>query len=135
MPRAAVETGAVDFIMPVAAMPEKIVSVQRNAERIRLPPVEEPLPDAHEDALRELLGLLRARTRHDFFDYKRSTLLRRIERRMQVTETEDPPLSGPGRIKAGCKGSSPPAHQRHQLFRDRKPSPVSKPRGVRACSR
>jgi PAS domain S-box-containing protein len=91
MPRAAVETGSVDFVLPVATMPDKIVSLQRNAVRIRLPPAEAPPPDAHEDALRELLGLLRARTRHDFFDYKRSTLLRRVERRMQVTQTVDLP--------------------------------------------
>src|SRR3712207_5334904 len=89
MPRGALETGAVDFVLPVAAMPEKLVSLRRNAERIQLPPVEQPSRGADEDALREVLALLRARTRHDFSGYKRSTLLRRIERRMQVTETED----------------------------------------------
>jgi two-component system CheB/CheR fusion protein len=91
MPRAAVETGAVDFVLPIAAMPEKLASLHRNADRIQLPSPEEPPPSADEDALREVLGILRARTRHDFTDYKRSTLLRRLERRMQVTETEDLP--------------------------------------------
>ncbi|HYY43502.1 MAG TPA: CheR family methyltransferase, partial [Pyrinomonadaceae bacterium] len=37
------------------------------------------------------LALLRARTRHDFANYKRATLLRRLERRLQVTESEDIP--------------------------------------------
>src|SRR3712207_931719 len=91
MPRGALETGAVDFVLPVAAMPEKLVSLRRNAEGIQLPPEEQPSRGADEDALREVLALLRARTRHDFSGYKRSTLLRRIERRMQVTETEDIP--------------------------------------------
>ncbi|HEX8116561.1 MAG TPA: CheR family methyltransferase, partial [Pyrinomonadaceae bacterium] len=89
MPRGALETGAVDFVMSVEAMPSKLVSLRRNAERIQLPDTGEPTPDADEEALREVRALLCARTRHDFNGYKRSTLLRRVERRMQVTQTED----------------------------------------------
>jgi two-component system, chemotaxis family, CheB/CheR fusion protein len=92
MPRSAIDTGFVDFILPVASMPDKLVSLRQNAERIQLPPAEEQPPRGPaEDSLRELLALLRARTRHDFSNYKRSTLLRRIERRLQVTESEDIP--------------------------------------------
>ncbi|MCA1816960.1 MAG: PAS domain-containing protein, partial [Acidobacteria bacterium] len=89
MPRSAIETGFVDFILPVAAIPEKLVSLKDNAERIQLPSSDAPPHDFDEEALRELLALLRARTRHDFTNYKRTTLLRRIERRLQVTECED----------------------------------------------
>lgn len=92
MPRHAIETGSVDFVLPVADIPGKLVSLRRNADRIRLPPAEPaPTRDFAEDSLRELLALLRARTRHDFTSYKRATLLRRIERRLQVTESEDFP--------------------------------------------
>lgn len=92
MPEHAIETGSVDFVLPVAAIPGKLVSLRRNAERIQLPPAEpSPKRDFAEDSLRELLALLRARTRHDFASYKRATLLRRIERRLQVTESEDLP--------------------------------------------
>ncbi|MBV9927445.1 MAG: PAS domain-containing protein [Acidobacteria bacterium] len=91
MPRGAMETGAVDFVLPLAAIPEKLTSLRRNAERIQLPASDEPPPDEDEDALREVLALLRLRTRHDFNGYKRSTLLRRVERRMQVTQTADLP--------------------------------------------
>ena len=91
MPRSAIESGWVDFILPVAAMPEKLVSLRENAERIQLPPPEKQPRKHEENALRELLALLRARTRHDFTNYKRSTLLRRLERRLQVTESEDVP--------------------------------------------
>jgi two-component system CheB/CheR fusion protein len=91
MPRSAIETGWVDFILPVASMPEKLVSLKENAERIQLPPVERQSHNVEEDSLSELLALLRARTRHDFTSYKRTTLLRRIERRLQVTECEDVP--------------------------------------------
>jgi PAS domain S-box-containing protein len=90
MPRSAIETGFVDFILPVASIPEKLVSLKQNAEKIQLPAAAEiPLRAVEEEPLRELLALLRARTRHDFTNYKRSTLLRRIERRLQVTECED----------------------------------------------
>lgn len=92
MPHHAIETGWVDFVLPVAAIPDKLVSLRRNADRIKLPPAEpEPEREFEEDSLRELLALLRARTRHDFSNYKRATLLRRIERRLQVTESEDLP--------------------------------------------
>ncbi|HEV7890047.1 MAG TPA: chemotaxis protein CheB [Pyrinomonadaceae bacterium] len=91
MPYNAIETGSVDFILPAASIPDKLVSLRRNAERIQLPPAEKPERDFEEESLRELLTLLRARTRHDFVNYKRSTLLRRIERRLQVTECEDLP--------------------------------------------
>ncbi|HEX8073035.1 MAG TPA: chemotaxis protein CheB [Pyrinomonadaceae bacterium] len=91
MPRNAIATGCVDFVLPVAAIPDKLVSLRQNAERIQLPPADVPPPTHQENALRELLALLRARTRHDFTNYKRATLLRRIERRLQVTESEDIP--------------------------------------------
>jgi two-component system CheB/CheR fusion protein len=92
MPRSAIQTGWVDFILPVNSIPEKLVSLKENAERIQLPSAaERPPRGVAEDSLRELLALLRAHTRHDFANYKRSTLLRRIERRLQVTECEDIP--------------------------------------------
>src|SRR5262249_2307178 len=46
----------------------------------------EPLVD--EDLLRRVLAHLRVRTGHDFSKYKRSTVVRRIGRRMQVTRTD-----------------------------------------------
>jgi two-component system CheB/CheR fusion protein len=97
MPRAAMATGAVDWVMPVAEMPGKLQALWANAQRIQLPalgPGEpellgQPLPGADavkeaEDALRDVLVLLRTRTGHDFRSYKRATVLRRLERRMQV---------------------------------------------------
>ena len=88
MPRSAIEHGSVDFILPLEQIPEKLVSLRRNAGRIQLPPEKGGAPTS-ENTLIEILGLLRARTQHDFISYKRSTVLRRIERRMQITECED----------------------------------------------
>jgi PAS domain S-box-containing protein len=90
MPKSAIQSGAVDFILPVAAIPEKLVAIKENAQRLQLPPLEEkPVEDKTEGELREVLAILRSRTRHDFTNYKRSTLLRRLERRLQVTESEN----------------------------------------------
>ena len=95
MPLAAIGTGLVDFVLPVVEMPQKLVDLWDNARTMELPPAgpgDEPasavteLDDSEdaEHALQRVLGLLRAQTGHDFRQYKRATVLRRIERRMQV---------------------------------------------------
>ena len=48
-------------------------------------------PEDQQQALREVLTQLRVRTGHDFSNYKRPTLLRRIERRINVCELPDLP--------------------------------------------
>jgi two-component system, chemotaxis family, CheB/CheR fusion protein len=96
MPRAAIATGMVDWVLPVAEMPKRLGDYHRNEGRVRLPrehgpqlarPVPPPVPEEDteaEAALREILSFLRARTGRDFSYYKRATSLRRIGRRMQV---------------------------------------------------
>lgn len=96
MPRNAIGTGVVDFVLPVAEMPNKLIQLWQNASVIKLPPAEEQIrlvdpTQAAEDALRQILLTLRARTGHDFIHYKRATVLRRIERRMQVNQLPDLP--------------------------------------------
>jgi two-component system CheB/CheR fusion protein len=95
MPRAAIATGAADVILPVAELPPRIIAMAHDASRVVLPYVA-VLGDAtgeataeselreHEDALRDIMLILRAKTGHDFRAYKQATVLRRIERRMQV---------------------------------------------------
>lgn len=95
MPRAAIATGIVDFVLPVADMPQKLQDLWNNARVIQLPPVDDPdapsvkpVPPEFEkdaeEALQDILTILRTQTGHDFRHYKRATVLRRIERRMQV---------------------------------------------------
>lgn len=93
MPRSAIATGLVDIVLPAAEMPAKLVELWENAQRIELP---DPPEDLHteetpasallpaRDALQSIMMLLRERTGNDFTQYKRTTVLRRIERRMQV---------------------------------------------------
>lgn len=91
MPRSAVSTGMVDWVLPIAEIAPRIVEYHRNERALRLPPEAGPQiaqpgrnPAADEGTLREVLGFLRMRTGRDFSYYKRATILRRIGRRMQV---------------------------------------------------
>ena len=91
MPRSAIATGMVDWVLPVADMPQRLLQYFRLEKALRLPPEDDPgaaqaRAPAGEDeaALRDVLTFLRARTGRDFTCYKRATILRRIARRMQV---------------------------------------------------
>ena len=83
MPRSAIATGMVDYILPPADMPEQLIAfVSRRFGGT--PEAITPGTSGTEDALKKILVLLRSRTGHDFSQYKESTVLRRIERRMAV---------------------------------------------------
>jgi two-component system CheB/CheR fusion protein len=99
MPQHAIATGQVDIMLPVAEMPQRLLELWSNAQRIMmqdLEAAEEVAQDtakapinAPERALSDILMHLRVRTGHDFRLYKRATVLRRIERRMQVNGQRD----------------------------------------------
>lgn len=84
MPRSAIATGLVDYVMPVAQMPAQLLAYVRNAAKVRMPASQPAGPIDEAEALREIFALLRVRTGHDFSNYKRATMLRRIGRRLQV---------------------------------------------------
>jgi two-component system, chemotaxis family, CheB/CheR fusion protein len=84
MPRSAIATGVADFVLPVRDLAKRLVDLIRIKESV--------IPDIRnfdEDVLRRILAHLRVRTGHDFSKYKRSTVLRRVARRVQVTRAED----------------------------------------------
>lgn len=96
MPANAIATGKVDFVLPVGDMPQKLVELWNNARQIALPPdnslpVKPDTTAEAEQALHEILKLLASRSGHDFRHYKRATVLRRIERRLQVNVLKDLP--------------------------------------------
>ena len=87
MPRSVIGTGVVDAIMPAEELPSRIVAHIRNepfAEEVELPPLVDRGPMTQEEALDEILRLLLEVGGIDFKDYKPATIMRRIERRMQV---------------------------------------------------
>ena len=99
MPRSAISTGKVDIVMPIPEMAQRLVDLWKNAQKIEMPePAEVGLrvlpptsPEAAEKSLRAIMEILQARTGHDFKHYKRATVLRRIERRLQVNSLQHLP--------------------------------------------
>ncbi|HVE05780.1 MAG TPA: CheR family methyltransferase [Paraburkholderia sp.] len=95
MPRSAIATGMVDFVLTAAEMPQRLMDLWLTAREITLPVVDSDEPEEQrtdenaERALREIMVILRTRTAHDFRHYKRATVLRRIERRLQVNGITD----------------------------------------------
>jgi two-component system CheB/CheR fusion protein len=84
MPRSAISTGIADIVLPVRDL------ALRLSDLIRLKETSATRPSKiDEELLRRVLAHLRVRTGHDFSKYKRSTVLRRIARRMQVTRSDD----------------------------------------------
>jgi two-component system CheB/CheR fusion protein len=105
MPQSAIRTGVIDFILPVVEMPQKLLDLWSNARNISLPPPgdgEAPVAQltdgadtaAAEGALQRVVSSLLSHTGHDFRHYKRATVLRRIERRMQVRAVHTLPEYG-----------------------------------------
>jgi len=84
MPRSAIETGVVDFVLPVRDLAKRLSDLIRIKENVWPPEIGQ----LDEDMLRRILAHLRVRTGHDFSKYKRSTVVRRIARRMQVNRTD-----------------------------------------------
>jgi two-component system CheB/CheR fusion protein len=97
MPRAAIDTGMVDWVLKAADMPRRILDYVARERRLLLP-AEEEAPSAAgapasaadlEKGLSEIINFVRTRTGRDFSYYKRATILRRLSRRMQVNALED----------------------------------------------
>ncbi len=87
MPESAINTGLVDYIAPACSLPERLIKHAHRYHQIReLPPAEKE--DAS-GALQKIFALVRAQTGNDFSLYKKSTVNRRIERRMSVHQISD----------------------------------------------
>jgi two-component system CheB/CheR fusion protein len=84
MPRSAIATGLVDFVVPAAEMPRRIIAYRDQIRSIRIPEDAAQRSGDDERALTAIFTTLRKRTGQDFANYKRSTLLRRVERRLAV---------------------------------------------------
>lgn len=94
MPRSAIATGVIDAILPSEDLPARLLAHIQNL------PVKVPIlpPDAKiiahakmtsAEVLAAILQLLHQVSGIDFADYKPATILRRIERRMQVRHAQE----------------------------------------------
>ena len=83
MPRNAISTGVADFVARIPQLVERLGEVARNKDAIR-----SLSEDGVANELRRIVNFMRVRTGHDFSNYKRATVMRRVARRMQVARCE-----------------------------------------------
>lgn len=89
MPRSAIDTGLADIVAAAEALPQRIVDYLRHVPSATPgPSAEAGETAAQRSAFEKICILLRVRTGHDFSLYKKSTVYRRIERRMAIHQLE-----------------------------------------------
>ena len=84
MPSSAIQSGYATHVLAADKMPEALQAAMRT-----LVPYRETPPPAAVSGINQILMLLRSGTGHDFSLYKKSTIGRRIERRMSQHDIED----------------------------------------------
>lgn len=89
MPRNSIATALADHVLPVADMPARIIAYRDTLESVQLPEQSPEHASSDETSLREILSELSVRTGHDFGNYERPTVLRRIARRMSLHQIGD----------------------------------------------
>src|SRR5215468_8106333 len=85
MPRSAIATGLADFVLPVPQLAIRLAELIHDGEKLSIGEVAR----GDEELVTRILAHVRVRTGHDFSSYKRSTVMRRIARRIQITRSND----------------------------------------------
>jgi two-component system CheB/CheR fusion protein len=99
MPESAIAAGVVDFTGSPEEIAEELVRLSRHpylSAPATAPAEDEPPEDADRHRLAEIFALLRRHAGVDFAGYKRTTILRRIDRRMALRRLHD--LAAYGRM-------------------------------------
>jgi two-component system, chemotaxis family, CheB/CheR fusion protein len=82
MPVSAIATGLIDLVLPSERMPGELIRMSRRPHG-----GVEAMPTAETEAgLARVFAALRSRTGHDFSQYKRSMVLRRLDRRLRFND-------------------------------------------------
>lgn len=92
MPRSVINTGLADFVLSPEEIAEEILNFSNNPTLLRPLRGDSPISEdetlfSEEETLSHIYAILKNASGIDFTYYKRSTILRRIERRMLVTHT------------------------------------------------
>jgi two-component system CheB/CheR fusion protein len=86
MPNNAIASGNYDFILAPKKIPQQIANyVYQKALTTRF---LEPASDKDDAALWELINIIKSHTPHDFSEYKRPTIVRRVIRRMTAINAD-----------------------------------------------
>lgn len=86
MPESAIAIGTVDHVLPPKALHKEIADYAGYLSPAKLDPKRRDFREEISAAITSICEVLHQRTKHDFKHYKTSTLLRRIQRRMQVLQ-------------------------------------------------
>ena len=86
MPRSAIDAGLADVVAPAEELAGKLTAYLARAPRVTSPDLV--LASKTESAIEKICVLLRSQTGNDFSQYKRSTIYRRIERRMGLHQID-----------------------------------------------
>ena len=90
MPRSAIGTGLVDFILPVERMPKTLFNYVKHPF-LKSPGKINAVEATIKHQLQKIFALIRNATGHDFSQYKNTTIRRRIERRLAVHQIDKLP--------------------------------------------
>jgi two-component system CheB/CheR fusion protein len=91
MPQSATATGLVDHVLQVEEMPAKLMDYQRHLFGVSEHKDGDGTRNDAAEHLASIVALLRIKIGHDFSKYKEKTVIRRIQRRMQVLQIETVP--------------------------------------------
>lgn len=84
MPRSAIGTGLVDYVLPPAEMPARLIAYATHVSAHRSIAAAAAPQDTN--TLNKILVLLRTQTGHDFAGYKQTTIRRRIAHRQALLQ-------------------------------------------------
>ncbi len=87
MPRSAIATGLVDYVLPPGEMAGQLIAYATHAYDLTGADVIS-LDGKKEGIYKKIFVILRAQTGHDFSLYKQNTITRRVERRMAVQQIQ-----------------------------------------------
>jgi two-component system CheB/CheR fusion protein len=91
MPMSAASTGLVDYVLAIEEMPAKLVAYSKHLLAVEPHKGSDGTRQDIGEHLAKICAQLRNRLGHDFSQYKDKTLVRRIQRRMQVLQIDAMP--------------------------------------------
>jgi two-component system CheB/CheR fusion protein len=91
MMRSAIGTGLVDFVLPAEEMPARLAEYFGHLIKIESNKKNGKIEREVTDHLGQVYALLSTRTGHNFSGYKDKTVIRRMQRRMQLLQIDEVP--------------------------------------------
>jgi len=88
MARHSLATGLVDYVLRAGEIPRRIIAYREQLTGLQIGERSAPQAEVEAIALLDILAHLRVRTGHDFSNYKRPTVMRRLARRMGVHQLQ-----------------------------------------------